>query len=52
MPAHFPEAGFETGGFLEDHDQLCLAGWRGIEFSEILQLRSAATLVWFLLFRT
>src|SRR3981189_2132107 len=38
-PAHFPEVGFEPGGFLEDCDQLCLAGWRGVAIGESFQLR-------------
>src|SRR4030088_446742 len=38
-PAHFPEVGLEPGGFLEDHDQLCLAGRRGVEIGETLQVR-------------
>ena len=33
-PAHFPEIGIEAGGFLEDHDQLCLAGRREVEIRE------------------
>jgi len=38
-PAHFPEVGLEPGGFLEDHDQLCLAGRRGVEIGETLKVR-------------
>src|SRR5258706_11238268 len=38
-PAHFPEVGLEPGGFLEDHDQLCLAGRRDVEIGETLQVR-------------
>jgi len=38
-PAHFPEVGFEPGGFLEDRDQLCLAGRRGVEIGETFQVR-------------
>src|SRR3977135_4142944 len=38
-PAPFPEGGREPGGFLEDHDQLCLAGRRGVEIGEPLQVR-------------
>ena len=38
-PAHFPEVGLEPGGFLEDHDQLCLAGRRGVEIGETFQMR-------------
>src|SRR4030081_2640609 len=38
-PAHFPEVGFEPGGLLEDHDQLCLAGRRGVEIGKTFQVR-------------
>src|SRR5204863_5757764 len=38
-PTHFPEFGFEPGGFLKDHDQLCLAGRRGVAIGETLQMR-------------
>src|SRR6202043_3149114 len=39
MPAHFPEGGLKPGGFLEDHDRLCLAGRREVEIRETLQVR-------------
>ena len=39
MPAHFPEVGLKPGGFLEDHDQLCLAGRCDVEIGETLQMR-------------
>ena len=35
-PAHFPEFNFEPRGFLEDHDQLGLAGGRGIGIGKAL----------------
>src|SRR5581483_11330014 len=38
-PAHLPEVGLEPGGFLEDRNQLCLAGRRGVEIGEMLQVR-------------
>jgi len=38
-PAHFPEIGLEPGGFLEDRDQLGLAGGRGVEMGEEVQVR-------------
>ena len=38
-PAHFPEIGLEPGGFLEDRDQLGLAGGRGVEIGEEVQVR-------------
>ena len=38
-PAHFPEIGLEPGGFLEDRDQLCLAGRRGVEIGETFEVR-------------
>ena len=38
-PAHFPRVGLEPDGFLEDSDQLCFAGRRGVEIGETLQLR-------------
>ena len=37
--AHFPEVRFEPGGLLEDHDQFCLAGRRGVEIGETIQVR-------------
>src|SRR5213594_3728298 len=37
-PSHFPEVGFEPRGFLEDRDQLCLAGRGGIAISKLLQM--------------
>ena len=38
-PTHFPEIGLEPGGFLEDRDQLALAGGRGLEIGEEVQVR-------------
>src|SRR6266481_3524935 len=38
-PAHFPEVGFEPCGFLENRDQLGLAGRRGVEIGESFQVR-------------
>jgi hypothetical protein len=37
--AHFPEVGFEPGGFLENCDQLCLAGRRGVEIGKTIKVR-------------
>src|SRR5207245_3447965 len=37
-PSHFPEVGFEPRGFLEDRDQLCLAGRGGIAISKLFQM--------------
>ncbi|MET4386664.1 hypothetical protein ABIB73_002409 [Bradyrhizobium sp. F1.4.3] len=34
-PPHLPEVCLESGGFLEDRNQLYLAGRRGIEISEM-----------------
>src|ERR1700754_655359 len=48
-PAHLPEVCLEPGGFLEDRDQLYLAGWRGVEIGEMVQLRPRSRcdlLVW------
>src|ERR1700716_3000484 len=38
-PAHFPEVGFEPGGLLEDRDQLCLPGRRGVEIGKTFEVR-------------
>ena len=38
-PTHLPEVGFEPGGLLEDRDQVCLPGRRGVEIGETIQLR-------------
>jgi len=38
-PAHLPEVCLESGSFLEDRNQLCLPGRRGVEIGEMLQVR-------------
>ena len=38
-PTHFPEVGLAPRGFLKDRDQLGLAGGRGIEIGEAVQVR-------------
>jgi hypothetical protein len=42
VPAHFPESNFEPSGFLEDRDQLGLAGGRGVGIGKTLQMRSCS----------
>ena len=37
--ADFPEVGLDLGGFVANRDQLCRAGWRGVEIGEMLQVR-------------
>src|SRR6478735_4626201 len=38
-PGHLPEVRLEPGGFLEDRNQLRLAGRRGVEIGEMLHMR-------------
>src|SRR4051812_9848069 len=38
-PGHLPEVRLESGGFLEDRNQLRLAGRCGVEIGEMLHVR-------------